>query len=81
MINIKLSEPIEVEGREVLELNIRKAKGKDYRKLKKMDFDATYSVILDFAAILADIPPAAMDEMCSEDIQKICKTVGPLLVN
>ena len=81
MTIITLTEPIVVKGKSITELNIRRAKGKDYKRLVKMNYDSTYGVILEFAAVLSDLPPGSVDELCSDDVKQICRIIGPLLID
>ena len=78
-IEIKLSSPVQAHGEEIKKLSLRKPKGKDFKKLTGASMDAPFAMMLDFAAILADVPPSTMDDLDADDVSRVCEAVGPLL--
>lgn len=74
---IKLQCPIMVDGEEVLVLKIRRPKGKDYRAMG--NFNKPISAILDFAAVLADVPPSSIDQLDADDVQNVTEVVSRFL--
>ena len=79
MIEVRLQEPIQAHGEDVDVLRIRKPKGKDFKKISEQSMSTPFRMILDFAAILADVPPSALDELCAEDVKRVMEVVGPFL--
>lgn len=79
MATITLKEPIQAHGETISTLEIRAPKGKDFKKIPGASMDAPFKMILDFAAILADVPPSALDELSVEDVEEVCRVVGPFL--
>lgn len=79
METVILNEPIEAHGVEVTELSIREPKGRDFKKLGEASMATPFRMILDFAAVLADVPPSAIDELCTADVQQVMEVVGPFL--
>ena len=76
---LQLSEPIEANGEKIESLSIRRPKGKDFKRIEGRSMDNPFRLILDFAAILSDIPPSAMDSLSAEDVQEVSNIVGPFL--
>jgi hypothetical protein len=77
--SITLKEPIQAHGETITTLEIRNPKGKDFKKISGAAMEAPFKMILDFAAILADVPPSALDELGVEDVEAVCAVVGPFL--
>ncbi|NDY41249.1 phage tail assembly protein [Dissulfurirhabdus thermomarina] len=76
-ITIPLAEPIRAHGEEVRELRIRTPRGRDFKRLEASAMDAPFRLLLDFAALLADVPPSALDDLGPEDVAKVVEAVGP----
>lgn len=76
---VTLSAPIEAHGEELYSLRFRKPKGRDFKQISASSMESPFQMILDFAAVLADVPPSAMDELEAADVQRVCEVVGPLL--
>lgn len=74
-----LNEPIEAHGETLTVLRLRKPKGKDFKKISAMSMEKPFQMLLDFAALLAEVPPSALDELDHKDVQWVIETVGPFV--
>ena len=79
VIEVELDAPVVAHGEEITKLQIRLPKGKEFKKLSGASMEEPFGMMLDFAAILADVPPSTMDELSSLDVGRVCEVVGPLL--
>ncbi len=68
---------IKAHGEPITELKLRRPKGKDYRKLKNPH--EPVSMLLDFAAHLASVPPSTIDDLDSDDVAKVIDAVSGFL--
>lgn len=68
---------IKAHGEPITVLKLRRPKGKDYRKLKNPH--EPVSMLLDFAAHLAGVPPSTIDELDSDDVGKVIEAVSGFL--
>ncbi|WP_018694449.1 phage tail assembly protein [Algicola sagamiensis] len=69
-IPFELDYPVNIDGVETNQLNLRRPKGKDIKKMqlsKKDELVKSY----EFFADLAGIPPSVIDEMDAEDLKKL----------
>lgn len=76
---ITLKGSIQAHGETITTLEIRDPKGKDFKKIPAASMENPFKMILDFAAILADVPPSALDDLGVEDVEAVCAVVGPFL--
>lgn len=79
MVEVTLTEPIEAHGETVEVLKIQEPKGKHFKKITGKSMEAPIAMILEFGAILANVPPSAFDELCADDVSKVIEAVGPFL--
>ena len=79
MVEIRLQEPIKAHGEDVDVLRIRRPRGKDFKRISEQSMSTPFRMILDFAAILADVPPSALDDLCAADVGRVMEVVGPFL--
>ena len=77
LIEIKLAHPVEFGDQTIDVLKLRQPKAKDFRTLKNMEFP--FAVMLDFAAALADLPPAVLDCLDAEDVPRLMEVVSGFL--
>lgn len=78
-ITIQLTEPIMAHDHEVGALEIRTPRGKDFKQIEGRSMENPFRLILDFAAILADVPPSSLDGLSAKDVQEVVKVIGPFL--
>lgn len=76
-IKIQLKHPIQANGQEVSVLELRRPKAKDFREIGS--FDKPFSALLDFAAVLAEVPPSAIDELDVDDVPTVIEVVSGFL--
>lgn len=76
-IEITLSQPIEWGGESIAVLRLRRPKAKDFRTLKNMELP--FSMMLDFAAELSDLPSAAIDLLDVDDVPKLVAVISGFL--
>ncbi len=74
---IQLQHSIKVDGEDVTVLTIRHPKARDFRTLGGLD--KPFSVLLDFAAVLANVPPSSIDQLEVDDMNKVVGVVGGFL--
>lgn len=74
---IKLNTPINFGDQTITEINIRRPIAKDFRSLTSMD--KPFAAMLDFAASLADLPPAAIDKLDVDDVPAVVEVVSGFL--
>jgi len=75
----KLNMPVQFGERTITELQLRRPKGKDLRKLK--GGETSIGDILDIASKLAGEPPAVIDELDGEDSLRLAEVIGDFLGN
>lgn len=73
---LKLKHPIEVGTETIGELNVRRPKAKDFRRLPAKP---AFGDILDMAAKLCDVPGSTIDELDPEDLMPLMDLVGDFL--
>jgi len=76
---IPLTEPVEAHGETLFFLLMRKPKGRHFKKISMDSTEAPFQMMLDFAAMLADVPPSTMDELAAEDVDAVVAFVGPFM--
>lgn len=76
-IDIKLTQPIIFGDETISVIKIRRPKAKDFRSIT--DMTKPFSSMLDFAASLADLPPAAIDMVDVDDVPEIVSVVSGFL--
>ena len=76
-IEIKLQHPVPFGEQSIDVLRLRRPKAKDFRSLKNMDMP--FAMMLDFAAELADLPPAALDNLDVDDVPRLMEVVAGFL--
>jgi hypothetical protein len=74
---IKLITPIQFGDEKITELNIRRPIAKDFRSLTSME--KPFSAMFDFAASLADLPPAVIDKLDVDDVPAVVEVVSGFL--
>jgi len=77
MIEIALKHPVEFGGEKIEKLTLRRPTAKDFRPLKSMEFP--FAMMLDFAASLANLPAAALDNLDVDDVPRVLEAVGGFL--
>lgn len=77
MIEIKLSKPITFGGEQIDVLRLRRPKARDFREIGGMD--KPFAAMLDFAASLADLAPAAIDQLDVDDVPAVVEVVSGFL--
>lgn len=70
METIKLNHPINVEGREIKEINLRRPKVREARDARKKHKDAADQEIA-LVAELSELPPSAIEDIDVGDYAKI----------
>lgn len=76
-IEIKLQHSVQFGEQTIDVLRLRRPKAKDFRSLKNMDMP--FAMMLDFAAELADLPPAALDNLDVDDVPRVMEVVSGFL--
>ena len=76
---VTLSAPVQAHGEEIVLLRFRKPKGRDFKQISAESMEQPFAMLLDFAAVLADVPPSTMDELEPEDVKAVCEVVGPFM--
>lgn len=76
-IEIKLAHPFTFGNEEISVLRLRRPKARDFREIGS--FDKPFAAMLDFAASLADLAPAAIDQLDVEDVPKVVEVVSGFL--
>ncbi len=78
VIEIQLTtKNIKAHGEPISALKLRRPKGRDFRKLKNPN--EPVSMLLDFAAHLAGVPPSTVDDLDSEDVARVLEAVSGFL--
>lgn len=73
---VTLQFPVKHGSEEIRELNFRRPKGKDMRKLPS---DVSVGDIMDLAARLSGYPPSVMDELEIADFNAVNEVIGDFL--
>ena len=68
---------IKAHGEPISMLKLRRPKGRDFRKLRNPH--EPVSMLLDFAAHLAGVPPSTVDELDADDVAKVIEAVSGFL--
>jgi hypothetical protein len=76
---LTLTTPVIVQGKTYTELTFRKAKGRDLKVLDRHKGAVAGSLAL--GALLAGVPPEAVDEMDAQDVSAMSKIVATLMGN
>ena len=78
---VKLSRPLEVGGKTIAEVTIRRPKVRDLRAMEKMREPGSSELDqgIAMAAALCDLPLEAMDEMDATDFAAISEVLGGFL--
>jgi hypothetical protein len=74
---ITLKHPVEFGGEKIEKLVLRRPTARDFRPLKSMEFP--FAMMLDFAASLANLPAAALDNLDVDDVPHVLEAVGGFL--
>lgn len=74
---IELQHPIKFGDETITSLTLRRPKAKDFRSLT--DMSKPFAAMLDFAATLAELPPAAVDLIDVDDVPKVIEVVSGFL--
>lgn len=74
---ITLKHPVEFGGEKIEKLVLRRPTARDFRPLKSMEFP--FAMTLDFAASLANLPAAALDNLDVDDVPHVLEAVGGFL--
>lgn len=77
VIEIKLQHPIQFGDQEIITIKLRRPKAKDFREIGS--FDKPFSALLDFAAALAELPPAAINLLDVDDVPRVVEVVSGFL--
>lgn len=74
---ITLTHPVKFGGEKIEKLVFRRPQARDFRPLKSMEFP--FAMMLDFAAGLANLPAAALDNLDVDDVPRVLEAVGGFL--
>ena len=74
---INLSSPVKFGEETISVLEMRQPKGRDFRELKNLD--RPFSMMLDMAAALSELPASVMDDLSAEDVQQVTEAVSGFL--
>lgn len=76
---LTLTESVTAHGEEIAVLRLRKPKGKDFKRISGASMENPFQMLLDFAAMLAEVPPSTMDELHHKDVERVIEVVGPFV--
>jgi len=79
MHQVQLTTPIKAHGETILTLELRDPKASDLKKIDQASCAKPFQFLLDFAAILSDVPPSSFDDLSLEDTHKVCGVVAPMM--
>lgn len=75
---IKLTYPVEAEGRTIDEITIRRPKARDLRKMETAK-GGEIAKSIDLIANLAELPPSAIEDLDASDFQALSEQVAGFL--